>query len=454
MQKQARYLGRMVSPSGISIAEEHVRKIKEWPIPVTKQEMESFLGFLNYHREFCKNFADITDSLYKLAASVPKSNSRIDLSEERLSAIEYLRTQLLQAPVLPYPNVDSTFILDCDASNIAIGCALSQMCNGKETPIAFGSYSLVPSQRKYCTTRKELLSVVRFTRMFRHYLLGKRFLLRTDHNSIRWLFSFSYVEGQLSRWLEELENFDMEIIHRPGKLHVNADAMSRIPDRDPFCPNYAPGIQLQELPCFQNEMICTFCKNAHEKWSHFFEDVDYIVPLSIRQIVAADNDESSRVDSFEWLPLHAPEDIMKAQREDNNLCIIITWLENDVEPTQAELTLSSQDVRHYWLMKDQLFFSNRILYHRWENALEPRILLVVPASLCDDVLHFCHDVRDAGHPGQYYTYLHVKKSFYWYGLKNACVLFVKTCARCNKNKHPKRNPSRAFRRISCWMPDG
>ena len=87
----------MVSPSGISIAEEHVRKIKEWPIPVTKQEMESFLGFMNYHREFCKNFADITDSLYKLAASVPKSNSRIDLSEEHLSAIEYLRTQLLQA---------------------------------------------------------------------------------------------------------------------------------------------------------------------------------------------------------------------------------------------------------------------------------------------------------------------------------------------------------------------
>ena len=103
---------------------------------------------------------------------------------------------------------------------------------------------------------------------------------------------------------------------------------------------------------------------------------------------------------------------MKAQCEDDNLRINITWLENNVELTQAELTLSSQDVRHHWLMKDQLFFSNPILYHRWEDALEPRILLVVPASLCDDVLHFCHDVRDAGHPGQYNTYLRVKKSFY------------------------------------------
>ena len=125
MQKQMCYLGRMVSPSGISIAEEHVRKIKEWPIPVTKHEIESFLGFMNYHRQFCKIFAEITDSLYKLATSVLKSNSCIDLSEEHLGAIEYLRTQLLQAPVLPYPDVESTLILDYDASNIAIGSALS-----------------------------------------------------------------------------------------------------------------------------------------------------------------------------------------------------------------------------------------------------------------------------------------------------------------------------------------
>ena len=102
--------------------------------------------------------------------------------------------------------MDSTFILDCDASHVAIGCALSQVRDGKEVPIAFASYSLIPAQRKYCTTRKELLAVVRFTRLFRHYLLGRRFVVRTDHNSLPWLFSFSYVEGQLARWQEELES--------------------------------------------------------------------------------------------------------------------------------------------------------------------------------------------------------------------------------------------------------
>ena len=124
--------------------------------------------------------------------------------------------------------MDSTFILDCDASHVAIRCALLQVCDGKEVPIAFASYSLIPVQCKYCMTRKELLAVVRFMRLFRHYSLGRRFVVRTDHNSLRWLFSFSYVEGQLARWQEELESYDMETVHRPGKLHTNADALPSV----------------------------------------------------------------------------------------------------------------------------------------------------------------------------------------------------------------------------------
>ena len=154
------------------------------------------------------------------------------------------------------------FILECDASRVAIGSALSQVRDGKEVPIAFASYSLIPAQRKYCTTRKELLVVVRFTGLFRHYLLGRRFMVRTDHNSLSWLFRFSYVEGQLARWQEELESYDMEIVHRPGKLHTNADPLSRILDVDPFCPNHYPGFPLTSLPCFKDGKDCDFCKKS------------------------------------------------------------------------------------------------------------------------------------------------------------------------------------------------
>ena len=73
-------------------------------------------------------------------------------------------------------------------------------------------------------------------------LLGRRFTLRTDHNSLLWLMGFKNIEGQLARWIEELAVYNMEIVHRPGKDHVNADGLSRIPDPLVQCNYYSYGI--------------------------------------------------------------------------------------------------------------------------------------------------------------------------------------------------------------------
>ena len=190
-----------------SIRQEHVQVIKDWPIPKTKQELQSFLGFTNYHREYIKDYAIVTESLYKVAAS--SKSGPINLTQSHIDAIELLRESICNAPVFPYPSTEHTFLLDCDASDMAIGCELLQLVDGKEHIIAFGSFAWTPTQRRYCTTRKELLAVLRFTREFRHYLLGRPFVVRTDHNSLTWLMSFKNIEGQLARWKEELSQFDM-----------------------------------------------------------------------------------------------------------------------------------------------------------------------------------------------------------------------------------------------------
>lgn len=66
-------------------------------------------------------------------------------------------------------------------------------------------------------------------RSFHHYLFEKKFLIRTDHVSLRWLLSFKELEGQLARWLERLEQYDFEILYRKGNFHLNADGLSRCP---------------------------------------------------------------------------------------------------------------------------------------------------------------------------------------------------------------------------------
>ncbi|GBN77586.1 Retrovirus-related Pol polyprotein from transposon 297 [Araneus ventricosus] len=87
-------------------------------------------------------------------------------------------------------------------------------------------------KRNYCVTRKELLATVKSIEHFHHYLYGQKFLLRTDHASLRWLLNFKEPEGQIARWILRLQEYDFEIQHRKGTSHGNADALSRRPCRE------------------------------------------------------------------------------------------------------------------------------------------------------------------------------------------------------------------------------
>ena len=148
---------------------------------------------------------------------------------------------------------------------MAISAKQLQIQDGEERLIGYGSYVLTPAQRNYCTTWKELLAVVRFTRPYRHYLLGEIFYVRTDHGSLAWLVRFKLISSMLARWLEELAQYNMEILHHKGTDHVNADALSLIPDNVTVYDCYRSGIKPGDLSCGG----CRFCTRAHQQWSRF-----------------------------------------------------------------------------------------------------------------------------------------------------------------------------------------
>ena len=268
------FLGRQVSRSGISITSSKADAIQNWPEPTNRKELESFLGYVNYHHSHIQGYAGITSNLYEMA----KSKQPFEWHTEHQKTFKQLKEILSSAPCLAFPIPTRKFILDCDASYCSIGAELIQVQNGEERTIPYASLSLLPRQRRYCTTRKELLAVVRFCRYFRHYLLGRPFIVRTDHNSLAWLMRFKLIEGQLARWLEELAQYDLQILHRSGNKHSNADGLSRIPDTLQPCDCYNAGIKVEELPCGG----CRYCQRAHQQWARFEEDVDDVVPLAIK----------------------------------------------------------------------------------------------------------------------------------------------------------------------------
>jgi len=217
------YLGYVMSRDGLKTDPDKVAAVKNWCTPHDIHSLRQFLGFMNYYRSFLANYNEVAEPLLALT----RKSVRYSWTETCEEAFNKLKQLLLDAPTLAYPVPDAQFILDTDASGTQIGAVLSQVIDGEERPICYASHTLESTRRTYCTTYRELYAVIFYLRKFKHYLYGQTITVRTDHNALKWLLNFRDSEGMLGRWLTTLAEVDMEIIHRPGRLHTNADIMSR-----------------------------------------------------------------------------------------------------------------------------------------------------------------------------------------------------------------------------------
>ena len=143
--------------------------------------MRQFVGFVGYYRRFVRNFAELADPLVALT----RKGVPFVWGSEQQKAFDALKACLLSAPILGFPTEEDRFVSDTDASLFAIGGVLSQIQNEEDVVIAYASRSLRISQRRYCTTRREMLAAVVMCTHFRSYLRGSQFTLRTDHSSLR-----------------------------------------------------------------------------------------------------------------------------------------------------------------------------------------------------------------------------------------------------------------------------
>ncbi|GBL83023.1 Transposon Ty3-G Gag-Pol polyprotein [Araneus ventricosus] len=189
-QKEVSYLGHIISP-------EKTKAVVDWPRPGTVHDLQSFLGLCTYYHRFVRNFSAIARPLHKLT----EARSNFNWTEECEKSFNGLKQALITSPVLTDPRTDKEFILDTDASNEGIGAVLSQKIGNEECIIAYFSKSLGKPERNYCVTRKEVLAIVKSIEHFHYYLYGWKFLLRTDHSSLRWLLNFREPEGQIACWI-------------------------------------------------------------------------------------------------------------------------------------------------------------------------------------------------------------------------------------------------------------
>ncbi|GFT81839.1 retrovirus-related Pol polyprotein from transposon 297 [Trichonephila clavipes] len=153
---------------------------------------------------------------------------KITWDEKCGKAFEELKAKLVTQPILFAPDFATEFILQTDASEVGAGVVLSQRIEGEEHPIVFLSKKFSKAERNYSTVERELAAIIFGLKRLKHYLDGQKFIIETDHNPLRYLNKMGSTNPRLQRWALSLQPFNFEIKHKPGRLHGNADGLSRL----------------------------------------------------------------------------------------------------------------------------------------------------------------------------------------------------------------------------------
>ena len=219
--KEIHYLGHIVSHNVVRMDPAKVQAIVEWPPLTSVHQVRSFLGLCSYYRRFVRQFAHIASPLHDLT----KKKIAFKWEHKQRTAFQALKDRISQEPILILPDLNKTFEVYCDASGDCVGEVLNQEGHA----VAFESRRLRDVELHASIYEKELLAVVHALSIWKHYLLGADFLIKTDHQSLRYFLTQRKLSEKQMRWANFLSMFHFHFIHTPGKTNQVADALSRRP---------------------------------------------------------------------------------------------------------------------------------------------------------------------------------------------------------------------------------
>lgn len=235
--RRVKYLGHIVSNEGISCDPKKIESIKSFPQPTTVTEVRSFIGLAGYYRRFIHHFAARVSPIIELT----KDKVPFVWTDACEKSFQDIKKAMQEAPILRHPDFKRPFIVDTDACKEGLGAILMQVDDeGREYVIAYASKKLNEGEKKWNTTEHEAFAIVWAVDIFRPYLLGSPFVVRTDHKSLQWLNQSK--NSRLIRWALRLEEFQFIITHRSGKQNSHADALSRSPVGQAEEKNYVDGL--------------------------------------------------------------------------------------------------------------------------------------------------------------------------------------------------------------------
>jgi hypothetical protein len=408
----------LVADDGVRPAAKNVRAILEMPVPTNKQQLSAFVHGAAYYRMHMPRFATVMDPLQRKLLKCPRT---FELSPLERQAFDEIRAMLCSRPLLAYPDFDLPFEIHVDASGVGVSAILCQrhtITNAKgkqvkvERVVSYASKALRGPQLKYSQYERKGYALVWGCEVYRHLVIGSSLpiVVYTDNEAITWL-SKQSKPNRLMRWMIQLEEFNLDVKHRPGLKHANADFLSRLPlPADIF--------KTKDIPALMA--------------SHSFR-LNALLPPDALDSVPQHLAASPLEDELLMHPVSV-EVLAREQRSDARCSKLIAHLKSPgVGPDFSNHYVFEE--AHPGATTHLLF---RVDTYKLPHAHSvPRKRFVVPASLVNFVLRHHHGAPVTGHMGRTRTLEMVCRNFYWRGMSKDVRKWVAACLPCRKRKTPR-----------------
>jgi hypothetical protein len=223
------FLGYVISDKGLAMEPTRIDVIKSWPVPNSVRDVQVFLGFANFYRNFVSSYSSLITPLTTLL----RKNQAFHWSDACQDSFDQLKLAFSSQPLLRHADSNKAFVVETDASDFAISGILSQLDdNDVLHPVAYFSRKLTSPEANYEIHDKELLAIIASFHRWRPFLSGSRFpvTVYTDHKNLEYFGVSRKLNRRQVRWSLFLTDYDYQIVYRPGKEGGKPDALSRRSD--------------------------------------------------------------------------------------------------------------------------------------------------------------------------------------------------------------------------------
>lgn len=444
MRSEVTYLGHRCTDKGILPDSSKYESIVNYPKPNSKDAVKRFVAFCNYYRKFIPNFATIAQPLNALT----KKKAVFEWSSLCDEAFKSLKNLLVNPPILQYPDFGKPFIITVDASKNGIGAVLSQLSNdNSDLPVSFASRSFTKGESNKATIEQELLAIHFGIKHFRPYVYGTKFIVRSDHRPLQYLYTLKDPISKLARIRLDLADYDFEIEYIKGNSNVAADALSRL---DFNVIKHTSSSENKEISAIRavtraqqralNDATPTPCII---KYAHNNLEIKR-VPLIEFTVQKNDNDSSLEC-SFVIRCRH----LIKSQtlsfktRNENK---ILGLLFSEVDYISLKKGLNALRVRKsdeiFRVFNEQSFIDvgKDILKNLQDIWIMQPVKYIKTKEEKKDLLdHYHLHPLEGGHVGQKRMYAKLRSKFEWKNMAKDVARYVKNCELCRVNKPKRKN---------------